>query len=484
MFELSATSVFLGVVIFLLCLWVVRRPKNLPPGPWSLPIIGYNFKPGLIHEAFMDLAKKYGPIFSLRRGSFVFVVLNDRESITQALVKSGEFFSDRFVPGHFNWGIPDPGKKATIAHSNGKPWVDLRRFSLPALRSFGFGKQSLVPQINLEARYLSEEIRNLRGEPTDLLTTFSKATANIICQLLFSQRYEYSDGEMSRVLERMNETLTLIPETDLVNIFEPLIHTSIQRYKRYRESLFSDRDFIMSHLKSHQETFQKDNIRDFTDAYLADDISEEFELEHFWRVLLDFFAGGTDTTAVVTSWAILFLSVHPEVQGKVQTELDTVVGRGRQPNTLDRPDLPYCNATLTEVMRIRPVLPVSVPHMTSDNVSFRGFTIPKGSIIIPNLYAVHHDPKEWNEPDTFNPDRFLSADRKQFQMNDAWMPFGVGRRDCVGSQLAKMEAFLLFTNLFQQFEFKLPPNQPTPSMCGANGITMKPKPYKICAIER
>ncbi|XP_030845749.1 cytochrome P450 2J2 [Strongylocentrotus purpuratus] len=486
MFELSATSVFLGVVIFLLCFWVVRRPKNLPPGPWSLPIIGYNFKPGLIHEAYMDLAKKYGPIFSLRRGSFVFVILNDRESITQALVKSGEFFSDRFVPGHFNWSIPDPGKKGklhtTIAFSNGKPWVDLRRFALPALRSFGFGKQSLVPQINLEARYLSEEIRNLRGEPTDLATTFSKATANIICQLLFSQRYEYSDGEMSRILKSMDEFLSLIHETDLVNIFETLIHTP--RYKPYRESIFSDRDFIMSHLNSHRETFQKDNIRDFTDAFLADDISKEFELEHFWRVLLDFFIGGTDTTASVTSWTILFLSVHPDVQRKVQAELDTVVGRGRQPNTLDRPDLPYCNATLTEVMRIRPILPVSVPHMTSDDVSFRGFTIPKGSIIIPNLWAVHHDPKEWNEPDTFNPDRFLSADGKQFQKNEAWMPFGVGRRDCVGSQLAKMETFLLFTNLFQQFEFKLPPNQPNPSMRGANRFTMNPQPYKICAIER
>ena len=78
--DLSVTSVFLGTISFLFCIWLVRRPKNLPPGPWSLPFIGYNFKPGLIHEAYTDLAKKYGPIFSLKRGSFLFVVLNDKDN--------------------------------------------------------------------------------------------------------------------------------------------------------------------------------------------------------------------------------------------------------------------------------------------------------------------------------------------------------------------------------------------------------------------
>nr|XP_054767382.1 cytochrome P450 2J2-like [Lytechinus pictus] len=481
--DMLVTSVFLGALGFLLCILLIRRRKKLPPGPWSLPFIGYNFKEDLIHEAYTDLAKKYGPVFSLKRGSFLFVVLNDKDSLRQALAKSGEFFSDRFVAGHLNWGIPDPQKKASIVFSNGKPWSDLRKFSLPALRSFGFGKRSLVPRINLEARYLADEIRNIRGKPTDLSIMLYKATANIICQLLFGRRYEYDDPEYIGILKSVEDTVSLIPETDPVNIFESLIHTP--KYKHYRETIFADRDFMMSHVKSHQETFQKENIRDFIDAFLADDdIRQEFKVEYLWRILLDFFLGGTDTTAVVTSWAILLLAIHPDVQQKIQTELDTVIGRGRQPTTEDRPQLPYCNATLAEVMRIRPVLPVSVPHMTSDDVSLGGYSIPKGAIIVPNLWAVHHDPREWKDPEDFNPDRFLSKDGKVFQKNDAWMPFGVGRRDCVGSQLAKMETFLLFTNLFQQFEFRLPLNQPTPSLRGETGITMNPEPYEICAIER
>ncbi|XP_001200025.2 cytochrome P450 2J2-like [Strongylocentrotus purpuratus] len=482
MFFLSSTSVLLGVLGFLFCLWFVRRPKNLPPGPWSLPIIGYRFDSGLIHEAFVDLARKYGPVFSVRRGPFLFVVLNDRASMKQALVKSGEFFSDRFVPGHIRWGIPDAEKNAAIVWSNGKPWDDQRKFSLPALRSFGFGKKSLVPQINLEARYLAEEIKALHGEPMDPSALLNKATANIIVQLVFGRRYEYDDPEFIGAMQAMVDIFSLVSDTDPVNVFESLVHTPW--YKPYRDCTFKLRDFIMSHLYNHQETFQKDNIRDFVDAFLAHDISKDYSMDTFWRIVLDFFAAGTETTAVVTSWAILYLAVYPDVQKKVQSELDAVVGRGRQPNTSDRPNLPYCDATLMEVMRIRPVLPVALPHMTSADVSIGPYTIPKGTIVIPNLWAVHHDPKEWCDPQLFNSDRFLSADGQTVVKNEAWMPFSIGRRDCLGVQLAKMESFLLFTNLFQQFEFKLPPDQPTHSMRGHPGLSMPPESYKICAIER
>ena len=112
--SVSATSVLLGALMFLIFVWFVRRPRNLPPGPWSWPVIGYIFRPGLIHEAYMDMAKKCGPIFSLRRGPFLVVVLNDMATIRQALVKSAEFFPNRFVPGHIRWGVPDTNKNGKL----------------------------------------------------------------------------------------------------------------------------------------------------------------------------------------------------------------------------------------------------------------------------------------------------------------------------------------------------------------------------------
>nr|XP_054768569.1 cytochrome P450 2U1-like [Lytechinus pictus] len=479
---LLSSSALLGLAAFLFLFWLVRRPKDLPPGPWSLPIIGYRFGSGLIHETYAELAKKYGPVFSIRRGPLLFVVLNDKDSMVQALVKAGEFFSDRFIPGHVRWGIPDAKKNAAIAWSQGKPWDDQRKFSLPALRSFGLGKRSLVPQINLEARYLAEEIKAFRGEPMDPSTILNKATANIIVQLLFGRRYEYDDSEFIDVMKAMARAFGLVSDTDPVNIFEPLVH--LPRYKQYRDSMIKLRDFIVSHLSSHQETLQEDNIRDFSDAFLSHGISKDYSINELSRITLDFFAGGTETTSVFASWAMLYLASYTDIQTKVQRELDEVVGRGRQPTIDDRPNLPYCDATVLEIMRIRPVLPISLPHMTSADVPLGAYTIPKGTIIVPNIWAVHHDPKEWRDPSEFNPDRFLSADGQKVVKHDAWMPFSVGRRDCLGLQLAKMETFLLFTNLFQQFEFRFPPDQPTHSMRGRFGLSMTPEPFKVCAIER
>ena len=96
----------------------------------------------------------------------------------------------------------------------------------------------------------------------------------------------------------------------------------------------------------------------------------------------------------------------------------------------DRPDLPYCDATLTEVMRIRPVAPMALPHMAAHTVPFGDYVIPKGTIVIPNLWAVHHDPKLWKDPDVFDPERFLVDDGhggRVVERNNSWMPFSVGK---------------------------------------------------------
>nr|XP_054754013.1 cytochrome P450 2J4-like [Lytechinus pictus] len=478
--SLSVSSVLLGALMFLVVIWFVRRPRNLPPGPWSLPIIGYQFGSSLIHEAYMELSKKYGPTFCLRRGHILVVILNDKDTIRRALLKSPEFFSHRYVPGYVKWGIPETNKNASVVWSNGKPWEDQRRFSLHALRSVGFGKKSLVPQINLEARYLAEEIKSLRGKPTDLTSTLSKATANVISQLVFGRRYEYDDAQYLGVLQAMEDVFS-ISEADPVVVFEFLIHTPW--YKKYRDAYSTAREFIMSQLNMHRDTFQEDNIRDYVDAFLADDISKEYTLEEFWRIVFDLFAAGTETTSLVTSWAILYLASHPEVQRKVQMELDRVVGRGRQPTTEDRQYLPYCDATLMEVMRIRPVFPV-IFRLAPTNFTFEGFSYPKGTFIVANIWAVHHDPKVWSDPHVFNPDRFLTSEDQKMKQNEAFMLFGLGRRECLGIQLARMEAFLLFTNLFQQFEFKLPSDEPIPSLQGQAGMSMPPQAYQICATER
>ena len=111
MYPLLVTSVLLGWAVFIFFAWLVRRPKNLPPGPWSLPLIGYvQNETGLTCEHFTKLSRQYGPIFSLRRGMRLVVVLNDKHTITEALVKNADVFSDRYVPANIQVNIPETDK--------------------------------------------------------------------------------------------------------------------------------------------------------------------------------------------------------------------------------------------------------------------------------------------------------------------------------------------------------------------------------------
>ncbi|XP_071511308.1 cytochrome P450 2J2-like [Diadema antillarum] len=462
-----STTLLVGLCSFMLTVWFVRR-RNMPPGPWSLPLIGYRFGGRPSHEIYQELSRRYGPIFSVRRGPYLTVVLNDKLSIRQALVKNGDAFSDRFVPKYILEGIPDKNKSASIVWSSGKSWSDLRKFGLVTLRAFGMGKKSLEPQINLEAKYLGDEIEATQGKPIEILQYLNKATSNIICQLVFGKRLDYDDVEYQKVVDSITRLFTSV--SDSIEL-----RTDFQKAKK----------FIFSEMHRHRDTFQKSDIRSMVDAFIAHDvISQVFTFEEFWRVLLDFFAAGLETTSVTLSWIILYMITNQDLQQKVQAELDNVVGRGRQPTLSDRENLPFCEATILEVMRLSPILPNLVPHKTSCDVSLSGYTIPKGTIVIPNIWAVHHDSKEWINPEEFKPQRFLSDDGKTVVKSDAWMPFGVGRRECLGFQLAKMELFLFFTNLFQRFVFRIPPGQTQPSFQGVGGFTTAPTTYQTCAAQR
>jgi len=117
------------------------------------------------------------------------------------------------------------------------------------------------------------------------------------------------------------------------------------------------------------------------------------------------------------------------------------------------------------------------------DITLDGYTIPAGSQIVPLLYAVHMDPKLWDEPEAFRPSRFLSSEGKICKP-EYFMPFGVGRRMCLGEILARMELFLFFSSLMHTFDLRLPEGASLPSLRGNAGITISPDPFKVCFLQR
>lgn len=196
---------------------------------------------------------------------------------------------------------------------------------------------------------------------------------------------------------------------------------------------------------------------------------------------VDLLIGGTETTAAWLGWTVAFLLHRPEVQCRVYSELCTVLDT-RYPQYSDRLKLPCLSALINEVLRLRPVAPLAVPHRAIRDSSIAGYCIPKDTIIIPNLYGAHHDPAMWIDPYAFKPERFLDGGRASTR---ALLPFGGGARLCLGESIAKMELFLFTAYLLRDFQFLPSGNKETlPDLTGVASVVLKVKPFQVIVRPR
>ncbi|XP_007445348.1 cytochrome P450 2W1-like, partial [Python bivittatus] len=170
------------------------------------------------------------------------------------------------------------------------------------------------------------------------------------------------------------------------------------------------------------------------------DPNSTYNEENLAQCVVDFFVAGTDTTFGTLMWALLLLANHSHIQEKVQKEIEDVFGTSGSISYQDHKKLPYTNAVLHEMQRIKYVLLFGVPRQSTKDVKMRGYHIPKGTFIIPDLRSVLLDPEQWETPEEFNPNHFLDKDGK-FITREEFLPFGIGQRVCVGEQLARIETF-------------------------------------------
>eukprot|EP00057_Strongylocentrotus_purpuratus_P014298 XP_011668772.1 PREDICTED: cytochrome P450 2J1-like [Strongylocentrotus purpuratus] len=215
-----------------------------------------------------------------------------------------------------------------------------------------------------------------------------------------------------------------------------------------------------------------------------DEYSRRIICEDVTYVATDMFIGGAETTHAGVMWAIVFMVLYPDIQIRVQKELDDMIGDQHLPVWSDRHHLPYTQACLQEILRLGNVIPVAIPHVTTRDVTMsNGCHLPQGTTVLSNLYSCHMDPSAWESPREFRPERFLDSEGNPKRF-DHFMPFSIGRRMCLGEQLARMELFLAFTHIFIKYDVSLAPNERQPCLEGRPGITHSPYRFKICAVPR
>ncbi|XP_003228822.2 cytochrome P450 1A5 [Anolis carolinensis] len=490
--HITATEALLGVAVFCLFFMYVksfqnRIPKGLKkiPGPTGFPLIGNALQMGKYpHLSLTRMSQKYGDVMMIHIGNTPVLVLSGLKTIHQALVRQATEFMGR--PDLYSFRCIANGESLGFGRDSGEVWRARRKMVQNALKAFAtspssnsFSTYLVEEHVSKEANYLIEKFQEvmLEKQSFDPYEHILVSTANIICAMCFSKSYHHDDEELLGIVntsEKFVEVATSGNLADFIPLLRYLPMNSMKMFHEFNRKFYT---FMLKEIKEHYESFSKDSIRDITDS-LIDQSQKMFSIssENLFSFLNDLFGAAFDTVTTVMSWGLMYLVVHPEIQKKIQEEIDEVIGRARKPRLSDRPLMPYTEAFILEVFRHSSLLPFTIPHCTTKETVLNGYYIPKDICVFINQWQVNHDENLWKDPSSFNPERFLSTDGKDVNKDESEkvLIFGLGKRRCIGEPIARWEIFLFLTFLLQELEFSVKEGVKV-DMTPRYGLSMKVK---------
>ncbi|KAM5164327.1 cytochrome P450 2K1-like isoform 2-T2 [Mantella aurantiaca] len=413
------------------------------------------------------------------------VVLCGYETVKDALVNHAEDFAGRPQIPVFM----DISKDHGVILSNGNNWKAMRRFTLSTLRDFGMGKRTIEDKITEECQSLIKVFKAHKGKPFENTMIMNSAVANIIVSILLGHRFDYDDPKLQRLLTIITDSIRIMgsPMTLLYNAFPSLMRWLPGNHREINSNVEEMHTFIRETFTNQRNQLDVNDQRSFIDVFLVKQKEEKpnpklcFNDTNLTVLVTDLFAAGMETTSTTLRWGLLLMMKYPEIQKNVQKEIEKVIG-SREPRLIHRKEMPYTNAVINEIQRFANIIPTNIPHATTQDVTFKGFFIPKGTQVIPLLYSVLRDKEHFEKPEMFYPQHFLDPEGNLIN-NEAFIPFSVGKRTCAGEILARMELFLFFTTLLQNFTFQ-PPSAVNLDLTGAVGFTTPPLKHEMCAIPR
>ncbi|CAN6300834.1 unnamed protein product [Urochloa humidicola] len=464
----SFLAVALAAALFVVAILHLRptRKYKLPPGPRSWPVIGnLNLIGPLPHHSIHDLSARYGPVMSLRFGSFPAVVASSPDMARFFLKTQDLAFIDRPKTA--------AGKYTTYNYSGlfaspyGAYWRQGRKLWQAEL----FNARRLASLEHVR----TEEVRSMLndlcvgGQAVALREHLYMVNLNVISRMVLGRKYVV-DGAGSPVAPE--EFRALIDEHFFLNgalnvgdMIPWLGWLDPQGYvKRMKRSAKVFDRFLEHVLDKHNERRRREGeefvAADMVDVLLelADEPNLEVPIERVdvKGFTLDLISGGTDTSAVTVEWAMSELLRNPEVLAKATEELERVIGRDRLVAEEDIPNLPYMEAIVKETMRLHPVAPLLTPRLSREDASVGRYDIPAGTRVLINIWAIGRDPAVWEAPMEFRPERFVGSGVDVKGQDFELLPFGSGRRMCPGIGLGLKMVHLILANLLHAFAWRLP----------------------------
>ncbi|XP_074653668.1 cytochrome P450 1A4-like [Tubulanus polymorphus] len=461
-------------LIAVICMYSKNRKRyNLPLGPKGYPFIGNTLGYGKLEHI---------------------IVLNNADTIWKAFVHTDKIDNK---PNIWSLDFFTDGSRDIV---NGQPhdlvWKLMRSITTTGLRNSLALSDSKVHSAT--DRGIEVVSRNL-DKPFDLKSTLYLMVFNVICDMMLNKQFEADDQEFEDLYRSMEALSEIFGNVGVLEDVIPLmryIPYKIPSTRKFIEHYHHVLEFLRKNFCEHVDNFNRENLTDITD-YLIEarertrdrdpKLADDFSDRHLVQILNDIFAAGIDSPSQSLNWIMYFLAKYPEVQKKIHAELDEHIG-ARRLKMADKQQLVYCEAVMYEAMRLCPAAPLSV-HSAACDVQLDGFDIPKDSQVWANLYACHHDSRVWDDPESFKPERFIHADGKLVARPKSWLPFGAGRRSCIGENAARQHVFLFYTSLMQKFSIRFPDaspmkTSPLTSDFVDNPFFCRSKPFDLIISER
>ena len=485
------------IVLFLLIYFLMNRVKSVEttaiPHPPLHPLFGNiqtlkRLDP-IQFYALDTLTSKLGTFFKLKLGiKWVYVATGYNE------IKEINEKVSRRAPFETMWLLYFGTMKRPfgLTFDSGEEWREIKRFTLRTLRDLGFGKSSTENVILDEYTAMKEKmksmIRDSKDGSVDVDTLFNQAALNVIWNFITGKRYDYEDKQMQKLVNLLGAFTGLAKDIfgKPLGLFPFLrfIPPLRSKFNKAASGMAECRDFVQNTIDEHKKNkFNAENPTAFIDKFiLASNENQSLNSEKLLFVCFDLFVGGSETTSKSMMYALAMLIRNPEIQEKVASEISRVCGDKDQVTSADRDSLPFTEATMNEVWRFCNILPIAPPKSSPCPIKVGQYDIAANTSILSSTYSVHMDQSYWGDPDTFRPERFITPEGK-YRADDRNIPFGIGKRRCLGENLARIENFLFLANIIKDFKFEsfdgnLPEVRPKP------GITYGPQPFSMKVSER
>ncbi|KAJ3699918.1 hypothetical protein LUZ61_003623 [Rhynchospora tenuis] len=460
--NLSLLSIYLFSVFILYS--IAKRKsfsksrEKLIPSPPKLPFIGnLHQMSSLYHQSLYSLSLKYGPLMLLHFGEVPWLIVSSSDMARAVMRTHGLTFASR--PSAAVSEILRFGDIAFEPYN--EDWRMLRKIFTIHLMS----AKKLISYEKIreeEVGNLIEKIRNhaslSSGNPIELRKVLFSFMIDLICRVV-SGKFIIEKGRYAIMREVVEENFRLVGRFSIGDVFpsfswlEGIIGLSRKASRnKKRWDLFFE-EVIQAHAEGNKGG---DNFVDILLSLKNDSsLNPDLSMNQIKGLMLDAFAAGIDTTYVTIDWAMCELIKNPVIMKKLREEVRGIVKHGDMVTTENLNKFGYLKAVIKETLRLHPPIPLLLPRESMEECKINGFTVPKGTKVLINAWAIGREEKSWEAPEVFMPERFLGSQLDYKGNYFQFIPFGAGRRICPGIVFATATAELALANMVHLFDWEL-----------------------------